>query len=135
MRGRLMSKHWLKVYGCSLLIFWQFIYLRFHDQVLWMLKFRYKMYAENFNGINKIPTNGWSIKRPKSSGTRLFLRKLRKGERPQRVEFQSICAVMAKFYGCWISDTKSMQKISTKSINSNKWVINKKKQNVWSPSQ
>ena len=127
-----MSKHWLKVYECSLLIFWQFIYLRFHDQVLWMLKFRFKKYAENFNGINKFPTNGWSIKMPKSSGIRLFLRK---GERLQRVEFQSICAVLTKFYGCWNSDTKSMQKNSSKSISSNEWVIHQKRpKKLWNPS-
>ena len=106
-----MSKHWLKVYGCSLLIFWQFIYLRFHDQVLWMLKFGFKKYTENFNKIKKFPTNGWSIKMPKSSRIRLFLRK---GERLQRVEFQSICAVMTKFYGCWNSDTKRRRKFQRK---------------------
>ena len=39
-----------------------------------------------------------------------LLRKLRKGERLQRVEFQSTCAVMTKFYGCWNSDTKICRK-------------------------
>ena len=53
-----MSKHWQKIYGCSLLIFWKFIDLRFHDQVLWMLKFRYKKDAENFNRINKFQQMG-----------------------------------------------------------------------------
>ena len=37
------------------------IYLRFYGQVLWLLKLRYKKYAENFNQINKFQLMGdWS---------------------------------------------------------------------------
>ena len=51
---------------------------------------------------------------------------LRKVENLQRVEFQYVWTVIAKFYECWISDTKSVMKISTKSINFKELLIDQK---------
>ena len=48
-------------------------------------------------------------------------KKMRKGERLQQVELQSICAVMSKFMDAEIQIQKNMQKIPTKPINSNEW--------------
>ena len=170
-----MSKHWLKVYECSLLIFWQFIYLRFHDQVLWMLKFRYKKYAENFNGINKFQRMGDQSKGQKVLEPVSF-EKTEKGGKTtaSRVSIYLCCydqiLWMLKFrykkyaensnqtnkfqqmddkkrpttrrvplYLCccgqilWMLNfrDKKYEEMTTKSINSNEWVIDKK---FWNPS-
>ena len=131
-----MSKHWLKVYGCSLLIFWQFIYLRFHDQVLWMLKFRYKKYAENFNGINKFQRMGDQSKGQKVLEPVSFEeKKNEKGGKTTASRASIYLCCYVQVYGCWNSDTKSMQKIPTEPINSNEWVINQKRpKKFWIPS-
>ena len=93
-----------------------------------MAKF-YGCWISDTKSMQKISTksinsNEWVIN--KKFWNPSLLRKLRKGERLQRVEFQSICAVMTKFYGCWNSDTKSMPKIPTEPINSNERMIDQK---------
>ena len=97
------------------------IYLCCYDQILWMLKFRYKKYAENSNRTNKFQRTGKGLK---SSRSHLFWEKWERGIDYNKKSFTLSVLLWPSFMDAEFQIQKVCRKFQpNQSIPTNGWLI------------